>query len=70
MRGEVLDNFRNRIVDILQPGIVQSAQCCVGFGQPQRTKQYLVVVVLDRASLQEGRACSIASIGSPVSMRW
>jgi len=57
MRGQVLDDFRNRIVDILQPGIVQSAQCCVGFGQPQRTKQYLVVVVLvvlDRASLQEG----------------
>ena len=70
MRGEVFDDFRNCLMDVLQPSIVQTAQRRVGFGQAQRTKQYLVIVVLDRPPLRKDRACSIASIGSPVSMRW
>jgi hypothetical protein len=43
MRGKVLDDFRNRLVDILQAGVIQSAQRCVGLRQPQCTMQYLIV---------------------------
>ncbi len=43
MRGKVFDDFRNRLVDILQAGVIQSAQRCVGLRQPQCTMQYLIV---------------------------
>ena len=33
MRGKVFDDFRNSLMDVLQPGIVQSAQRRVGYGQ-------------------------------------
>lgn len=46
MRGNVLDDFRDCLVDILQSGIVQPPQCCVGLGEPQSTEKYLVVIIM------------------------
>ena len=53
MGAEILDNLRDRLVNVFEPLVVQSAKSRIGCGEPERSQHYLLVIGFDRPFFEE-----------------